>query len=830
MRRSPVTLALTALAALLVVAGASAKKPSLGPPGSLDPGFTDSAGRVLTPIGNAADLGSAVALQKDGRIVVAGATWNGAAYDVGVARYLPGGALDQGFGAGGKATTGLGNGVGVFAVAVQPDGKILVAGDASQGGHLQFAVLRYLSNGAPDPGFNGTGHVVFPIAGFSDVAYAIALQPDGKIVLAGTAAAGGVFQFAVARLTSGGTLDPSFNGTGKALSVVGTGGAFALGVAVQKDGGIVAAGFGSNGADLDFALARFTKAGVLDTSFGGLGVVLTPVGAGDDEAEAVAIQKDGKLVAGGWATVGGKKRFAAARYLPSGALDASFGSGGKVTTSIANSDDEAAAVAVQKDGKIVLAGKSLIGSNNAFGLLRYTKTGALDTGFGTGGTLVTTFGPGTAVAGGLAIQPDGKIVAAGYATGAGNLDFAVARYTKAGTPDVFTSRPGIVAGWNGFGDNDLYAMLVQPDGRPVVAGTYGNPNADFYVIRLNRDATPDMSFGYFGQASASFGNGNDIAYAVARQPDGKLVLVGDAFVNGATRIAVARFTTNGALDPAFGSGGKVTTLVGSTGSVGLGVAVQPDGRIVVAGYELVGADSRFLLVRYNPDGTLDTTFDTDGVVVTKIGTGLDAANAIALQKDGKIVACGKASNGNDYDFALARYLPDGALDTGFGSVGTVQLMTLPNYADVCNAVAVQKDGRIVAAGSTDSNTGWYFTLMRLLPDGTLDQSFDGSVIDTFASSAHPGGAYGVAVDKKGRIVAAGTGDLGGPSALMVTRYTKLGKPDAGFGTNGVVRTAFPGAAATYGRGLAVDKLGSIWVDGIMDDGVHDEFAMARYVG
>jgi uncharacterized delta-60 repeat protein len=231
---------------------------------------------------------------------------------------------------------------------------------------------------------------------------------------------------------SSGTLDISFGTGGRVttnfIDTAGiNGGDQSRGMAVQIDGKIVAAGFSSLTGRGDFALARYNRDGTLDASFGIGGTVTTDFAGGVDTALSVAIQADGKIVAAGSATINGISDFALARYNRDGTLDASFGAGGTVTTDFAGGADNARSVAVQSDGKIVAAGRAVISGNSDFALARYTSNGTLDASFGTGGTVTTDFAGAGDQAFSVAVQKDGKIVAAGQAIVNG-LDFALARY------------------------------------------------------------------------------------------------------------------------------------------------------------------------------------------------------------------------------------------------------------------------------------------------------------------------------------------------------------------------------------------------------------------
>src|SRR5947209_5776224 len=267
--------------------------------------------------------------------------------------------------------------------------------------------------------------------------------------------------------------------------------------------------------------------------------------------------------------------------------------------------------------------------------------GDLDATFGTGGRVLTDFGGG-AGARALALQADGRIVVAGLSRVGVGDDFALARYNPNGSLDSSFGSGGRVL--TDFGlDDEARAVVLQADGKIVVAG--GSGGAFFALARYNADGTLDPSFGSEGRVCTNVG-GRDGARALALQSDGKIVVAGFSDVVG-FGFALARYNPDGSLDPSFGSGGRVLT-----GGVALarGLALQSDGKIVVAGFSDAGGGQDFALARYNPDGTLDLTFGTGGKVTTDFG-GFDDAFALALPTDGKIVVAG--SDGSD--FALARY-------------------------------------------------------------------------------------------------------------------------------------------------------------------------------
>ncbi|MEV6050381.1 calcium-binding protein [Streptomyces sp. NPDC052107] len=438
---------------------------ALAAPGDLDPTF-GTGGKVTTDFSGNNDF--ATAAQADGKIIAVGQSdAGGGDFDFALARYNLDGSLDTTFGTGGKVTTNFGGVDGARGVAVQTDGKIVVAGFSN----TDFAVARYNTDGSLDTTFNGTGAVTTDFGGGEDVAFGVALQADGKIVAAGSTNAFGGLDFALARYNLDGSLDTTFGTGGKVVTDFGTGdNDIANGVVVQTDGKIVAAGSGVSGSTLDFALARYNTDGSLDTTFGTGGLVTTDFGGDNDQALGVALQNDGKIVAAGFTNAGGTNDFALARYNTDGSLDTTFGTGGKVITDFGGTIDEAFGVAVQTDGKIVAAGITNAGGTFDFALARYNTNGSLDTTFGTGGKVTTNFG-GSDVARGVTLQTDGKIVAAGSSNAGGTTDFALARYLGGGVPQPSLTITKTHTGSFIAGRTGTYTITVGNNGTAATNGT-----------------------------------------------------------------------------------------------------------------------------------------------------------------------------------------------------------------------------------------------------------------------------------------------------------------------------------------------------------------------
>ncbi len=414
--------------------------------GNLDSTFGSNGTVVLSPgLGN--DVAQAVAIQSDGKIVTVGYGFNGMFNAFAVTRIIPNGTLDYSFNASGVTLTTVGpRDAEAFGVAVQSDGKIVVVGQASNGLNTDIAIVRYNLDGTLDNTFGGDGRMMVDVAGGNDLGRSVAVQTNGRIVVAGNSFVGANSDISVIRLETNGSLDASFggnsgNGQGIVRTQAGTGNDFGYSVAVQPNGKILIAGYYSGPANVDSVILRYNSDGVLDTTFSGDGRLLHGFSRDDvDEALAMALQPDGRIVIAGCIRGGGRLNdYLIARIEPDGSLDQTFGQGGFTRVEFSPSPDIAMGVAVQSDGKIIAAGFASNGANNDFGVTRVNTDGTLDTTFHEDGRQQTAFGASTDSANAVAVQADGKIVAVGRAV-FNTADFGIARYgygTNAGQNDGF---------------------------------------------------------------------------------------------------------------------------------------------------------------------------------------------------------------------------------------------------------------------------------------------------------------------------------------------------------------------------------------------------------
>lgn len=386
-----------------------------------------------------------------------------------------------------------------------------------------------------------------------------------------------------------------------------------------------------------------------------------------------------------------------------GDLDAAFGTAGIATLSVGVGYDDVRGVTLQADGKIVAVGSARDGANSQIVVARYNADGSLDTGFdgnsGVSNGVVVTGVSGSDFARAVAIQADGKIVAAGQ--GAGDFlapEIVLVRYNSDGTLDTTFDADGIVTTQPNSGSYLANAIALQGDGKIIVAGRGGAgfTGGDFAVVRYNIDGTLDTTFSADGVVTTAIGGGTENAYAVAVQADGKVVVAGTGSIQG-NQFVVVRYASDGSLDTTFSTDGIVTTAVGDGPAAETrALVIQADGKILAGGYNDTSFATSFdyVLLRYNTDGTLDTSFSTDGIVVSNVKGREDYLHALALQGDGDIVAAGSIeTSSGDYDFGVVRYNADGTTDT---------FATTPVASDYdfAYATAIQPDGTILAAGGS----------------------------------------------------------------------------------------------------------------------------------
>ncbi len=739
-------LLLSVVCALALIFSSGERAAAAG--GDLDPAFN--------PGGAGADSDVyAVAMQPDGKILIGGdfTSYNGDANASDrIARLNADGTLDTSFN-----YSGAGASSAVQAVAVQTDGKILIGGTFANynGADCSDTIARLNADGTLDTSFNNGG------AGTNNIVRAVAVQPDGKILIGGdfTSYNGDAnVSDRIARLNSDGTLDTSFNS-----SITGADDGAVMAVVVQTDGKVIIAGTFANynGADCSNGIARLNADGTLDASFnsGGFGA--------NSSVKAAALQPDGKILIGGSFSDynGADPGDGVARLNSDGTLDATFNPSGVGT------DTTVAAVAVQTDGKVVIGGDftSYNGAACSDKIARLNADGTLDASFNNGGA-----GADDSVQA-VAVQPDGKILIGG--------DFI--SYNNAAAASDHIARLLPATGSLAFSSATYNVDETAGDATITLTRTGGTDNEVVAKVSLSDVTTSAADYRFApGSVDTSFtpGTGADsVVWSVAVQADGK-ILIGGNFLNydGTARAHIARLNSNGTLDATFNPG------TGANGIV-YAIATQTDGRIIIGGaFTDYDGTARAHIARLNSDGTLDTSFDpgTGATDITPDGTPPDV-RAILLQPDGKAIIGGEFSA---YDGTLrgrlARMHSNGSLDTTFIPTGH----TGASGSSGVYTMALQSDGKIfIAGGFTGYDGNAIGRIARLNADGTLDTSFNsGTGVDNSI-------VWGVAVQPDGKVIIGGNfGSFNGVARNRLIRANADGTHDPSFnpvsGPSGVVWT------------------------------------------
>jgi uncharacterized delta-60 repeat protein len=475
--------------------------PVLIPFANLDTAFS-SDGLESLPLGVGAAGAEAIAIQADGKTLVAG--WSdsgGGNLDVSLLRLAADGSLDTSFGAGGVVSVLIGGNQNAYDMALQANGGIVVVGETDSPTSGDILLLRYTANGALDTSFSGDGVQTTSLTAVADVAHAVAIQADGKIVVAGT----GGSSYALLRYNTDGSLDTSFDSDGEYTGSFGNNTASASAMAVQADGKILVAGYGWDGAQWSLGVARHLSNGALDSSFSSDGKLFIGFGgnvSSSPDIYSIVTQADGKILLAGYiaGTVAGDTRDAILiRLNADGTLDASFGGGDGIVTLNRSNWDEFSSVVVEADGKILAAGQDSNGYGHAV-IARFNADGSLDNSFGGNGVFATQYGSGTATIHDLALAPDGQVVAVGdsytgaYQFGALRLASGFGDQTaQAGSPYTYPIPTDAFYDADG---NPLSYTATLADGAPlpawlsfeaatgVFSGTPGNGDFGTYQVAV----------------------------------------------------------------------------------------------------------------------------------------------------------------------------------------------------------------------------------------------------------------------------------------------------------------------------------------------------------
>jgi uncharacterized delta-60 repeat protein len=732
----------------------------LTPAGVRDASFNGN-GAITFAMGNTGDVATAVAIDSQNRVIVAGYSSAGTNNHMAVARLTAAGALDTTFDGDGKETISFGNSDSASSIAIDSLDRIVVAGNTNNGSNLDFAVARLTATGALDASFDADGKQTIAFGSANDLAEGVAVDSLDRIVVTGITDNGSNYDFAVARLTAGGALDTSFDGDGKQTIAFGGRNDWANSVVLDSQARIILAGYSNNGSNDDFAVARLTTAGALDPTFDGDGKQTLSFDTQNDEAASVAVDSLDRIIVGGTTIYVGFTMFGVARLTASGGLDASFDGDGKQVISF-GTNDYGSGVAVDSSNRVLVVGASNNGSNLDIAAARFTVAGAFDPSFDSDGKLTLGLkSRSQAVGRSVAIDSHGRYVIAGYTFNGTQNDFMIARYTATGALDPTFGPGGIVE--VSYGEaGDTVSVAVDSLDRVIVT----SPGIGFEVIRLTTTGQLDTTFDGDGKQTVLFSTGTDSPHGVAVDSFNRIVIVGEAF-NGVNSqdFAVARLTEAGALDTTFDGDGKKTIAFGasSQSDIALSVAIDSLGHIVVAGFT-GNAPQEFAVARFMADGNLDGSFNGNGEETIDFGDTYEAAYAVAIDGQNQIVIAG--FTGFSHDFAVARLKYSGGLDGGFDGDGKLTV-SFGAGDDEADSVAIDSQERIIAAGFTNNGANMDMGIARITSAGTLDSSFDGDGKRTIALGSADDIARSVVIGSAGQPVIAGYSEFNGQVFALV---------------------------------------------------------------
>ncbi len=370
-------------------------------------------------------------------------------------------------------------------------------------------------------------------------------------------------------------------------------------------------------------------------------------------------------------------------------------------------------------------------------------------------------------------------------------------------------------------DDSGQAVAVDSTNKIIVAGQFRiAASGDFALVRYNTDGTLDNTFGASGKVITNLG-ADDRGRAAVIDSNGKILVGGDSLVT-ASDFAVARYNSNGTLDTSFNSNGFVTTDFNNTAEPAMDITIDLNGKIVAAGFAHNGTNYDFAVVRYNSDGSLDTSFNTNGMVTTDLG-GDDRISGVATYPNGNVIVVGRTGSASDYDFAIVRYNNDGTLDTTFGTNGVI-IIDLGGTNDRAREITFDLNGKIVIVGRSNGTGSNDFVVMRFNDDGSPDTTFgtNGMVITNIGGNDR---GRAVVIDSSDRIIVLGTSNSQGGNDFAVIRYNIDGSLDTTFDTNGIAYIDFGGD--DRGADIVLDSNGMIIVGGRSDTGSGNDFAAAR---
>lgn len=791
-------------------------------PGDLDTNFGVNGGYVVSDfLGlQTAETVNDVAVQSDGKIIIAGSvTPSVNLTDFLVARYNPDGTLDTTFSGDGIFTLHQGGADEVHAIVLQSDGKIVAVGE--YGTSTANMVFRLNSNGTLDGTFGGgTGKIQVLTAGR---ALSVAMQAsDDKIIVGGYT---NLNEATICRLNTDGFLDTSFDtdGVGIYPQVI-----RANGVAIQSNGRIVFTG--SIGGDT--ATARIFSNGALDNSFGSGGVAITAVYAGNNQGDAILVQTDGKILVSGGGDSGSGGALLI-RYNSNGSLDTGFdGDGIRLHQINPNGNNFFNDIAQQSDGKILAVGTitySILNTliRDQFTLSRFNANGSFDNSFDGNGSATSQWCEG---ASGMFLQNDGKIAAVGLENIDTNRGTCTQRFNSDGSADS-TFNPVTPNGRVTQIKGTVEAIAGLPNGKIMVAGwEAGGTGFDTAkLIRLNADGSLDTAFADDGiyEYPSSFNNPTYF-YALKVLSGGSFYVAGEGgTLSGAIMI---KFDASGNLDTTFSGDGIATAS--NNASRFFSIAIQSDGKVFGCGSSGSGSAARSgKFVRFATDGTVETSVFNN--LNTAVGNDSEIL-ACAFDSFGKLVVAGYSDGGANERLAISRHFTNLGIDTFFGSSGYIINDMSPTLNDRATDLAIQPDNKIVVSSTGLNGTGDRdFAVIRYDSNGILDNSFTEnfgsggiSLIDFIIGNPNDE-ANALLIQPDGQILVGGFSSFTADVRFSLAKLHPGGTPVLGFGNLGRTTAAFPNNDARA-NALSFYQNDKILAAGKSWNGTDYDFAVARF--
>jgi uncharacterized delta-60 repeat protein len=710
------------------------------PDGSLDISFGNN-GLVNASI-SPNSFGTPLIVQSDNKIVVLGGIYqsfsnpNLDTATFAMQRYNADGSLDMTFGSNGQVLTTFGTLLNYpSCLALQDDGKIVASGSSGNG---QLLLARYTTTGAFDNTFDGDGKVVTAFGIFNNSVY-LDVLPNGKIQSAGTTGTSAGTHFAITRYNTNGSLDLTFDGDGRSLALFDVNDTSDRidDISKQADGKYLVNTRVVVEDIEDFVIRRYNSDGTVDNTFGTNGKVFTALGLGSITKQTTT-QADGKILLVGYSKYVFQAPFVidfnVLRYNSDGTLDSSFSEDGIISEKIESSSDNGSIVLKQNDGKLLLIGnqrnnKQNASRNSEIAMARFNQNGSLDVSFGTNGKSISVFGQNVNNVRKAALQPDGKILVFNeyFVVVTQTNGQEVIRFNSDGTLDASFGTGGKINISSSF-FSSLAALHVKEDGSFLVLNQGINPfitseNLSLILRYFNSDGSLITSFGNAGAVyfDGVFSISPDPEIVV--QTDGKILISLAQQGSNGLGFSLKRINSDGTIDASF----ENEILVADIQSAPNAVFLEPDGKIIVAGVSTAVNEfyvfNNFISARYNADGSLDTSYGTNGVLSTFLGDQTSSlfsvAKLVLRQADGKFLVGLSRYEQNPasipfefYDFAVYRFNTNGEYDNDFGNAGRVFTSFYTKYDELFSMV-LQDDNKIILAGTTDNGTTRDFALARL---------------------------------------------------------------------------------------------------------------------